>query len=171
MSAVETQIAWLRERGLRVGKNLNLQREVIIDDNHCWHIEIGDDVTIAPRVYILAHDASTKIHLGFTRVAPVKIGSRVFIGAHAIILPGTTIGDDCIIGAGSVVSRDIPAGMIAAGNPAKVIGSVAGFLERRRNELAASPQFGPDFTAENALTEEKKHLMRQRMNGGSGYVV
>ena len=56
--------------------------------------------------------------------APVTIGKQVFIGGHCIILKGVTIGDGAVVGAGSVVSRDIPAGEIWAGNPAKCVGKV-----------------------------------------------
>jgi bifunctional N-acetylglucosamine-1-phosphate-uridyltransferase/glucosamine-1-phosphate-acetyltransferase GlmU-like protein len=59
-------------------------------------------------------------------VEPIKIGSRVFIGARAIILKGTSIGDDAIVGAGSVVAGDVPAKAIVIGNPARVVGSTEG---------------------------------------------
>jgi acetyltransferase-like isoleucine patch superfamily enzyme len=58
--------------------------------------------------------------------APVKIGSRVFIGARSIILPGVEIGDGAVIGAGSVVTQNIPAGALAAGNPARIVKSFSG---------------------------------------------
>jgi maltose O-acetyltransferase len=77
-------------------------------------------VTFAPEVRVIAHDASTLNAVGHARIARVRIGSRVFVGARTIILPGVTIGDDVVIGAGSVVSRDIPSGVVAAGNPARV---------------------------------------------------
>jgi maltose O-acetyltransferase len=56
------------EQGLVVGKNFSMFSDVIIDYSHVWHIEIGDDVTLAPRVHILAHDASTKKYLNYTRI-------------------------------------------------------------------------------------------------------
>lgn len=62
--------------------------DVVIDPSHLWHIVIGNDVTLAPRVQILAHDASTKRHLGWTRIGKVTIGDRVFVGTSTIILPG-----------------------------------------------------------------------------------
>ena len=80
-------------------------------------------MTLAPRVHILAHDASSKGFLNYTLIAPVKIGSDCFIGAGSIILPGVTIGDNVIIGAGSVVTKSIPDNSIAVGNPARVISS------------------------------------------------
>ncbi len=69
-------------------------------------------MTLAPRVHILAHDASTKIFLDYTKISNVKIGNNVFIGAGAIILPGSIIEDNVIIGAGSIVSKRIPANSV-----------------------------------------------------------
>ena len=109
--------------GLKVGENCTVMGECIIDPGHCWLIEIGDRVTLAPRVHVLAHDASTKRSLGYTALGRVKIGSDVFVGAGTIILPNVEIGDHVIIGAGSVVSHNIPADSVAVGNPERVIGS------------------------------------------------
>ncbi|MEE0522134.1 MAG: DapH/DapD/GlmU-related protein [Bacteroidaceae bacterium] len=94
--------------GLKMGKDCHVMGECIIDPGHCWLISIGDRVTLAPRVHILAHDASTKRELGQTRLGCVSIGDDVFIGAGSIILPGIRIGNKVVIGAGSVVSRSIP---------------------------------------------------------------
>ena len=103
------------ENGLKIGKNHNIQDQVIFDWSHCWLIEIGDNVTIAPRVYILCHDASTKNTLGYTKIGRVRIGNNVFIGANTTILPGVTIGDNVIIGANGVVTKDIPENSVAIG--------------------------------------------------------
>ena len=67
--------------GLVVGKNFNLHYGVLIDPCFEHHIQIGDDVTLAPNVHIIAHDASTKKYLNFTRLGKIKIGNRVFVGA------------------------------------------------------------------------------------------
>lgn len=161
----------LRERGLIVGRNFNMQQDVIIDASHCWHIRIGDDVTLAPRVHILAHDASTKEHLGYTRIGKVTIGDRVFIGASAVVLPGVSIGDDAVIGAGSIVSRNVPPRVVAAGNPCKVLCSLEDFLARKRTEMEALPCFGDEFTIERNVSDERKAEMTARMKDGYGYVV
>jgi maltose O-acetyltransferase len=80
--------------GLTVGENFSRQEKTLIDQSHCWLITIGDDVTLAPRAHILAHDASTKKALGYTRIGVVNIGNNVFIGASSTILPGVNIGNN-----------------------------------------------------------------------------
>src|SRR5664279_3748180 len=142
----DENVSRLRRSGAVIGERFGAQYGVIIDPSHACHVEIGDDVVLAPRVHILAHDASTKRRLGFTRLGKVKIGNRVFIGAGSIILPGVTIGDDVVIGAGSVVSHDIPSGNVAAGNPAKVICSTDDYFNRRQQEMAIYPRFGREYT-------------------------
>lgn len=158
-------------RGLVVGKNFSMQNEVIIDYSHTWHIVIGDDVTLAPRVHILAHDASTILHLKYARIGKVKIGNRVFVGAGSIILPGVTIGDDVIIGAGSIVTRDIPDGQLVAGNPAKMICTLEDYLQKKRQEMNVCPCFDERYTIRNNVTGEMKSEMNARMKDKIGYVV
>ncbi|HWX47647.1 MAG TPA: sugar O-acetyltransferase [Roseomonas sp.] len=86
-------------------------------------VTIGDRTQIGPGVQILAADHPRDAEgrasgLEFGR--PIRIGRNVWIGGGAIILPGVTIGDDALIGAGSVVTRDVPAGATAFGNPARL---------------------------------------------------
>ena len=157
------------ENGLRIGKDCSIMGEVILDPGHCWLIEIGDSVTLAPRVHILAHDASTKRELGYTRIAPVRIGSNVFVGAGTIILPGVTIGDKVIIGAGSVVTKDIPSNTVAVGNPCREIGSYDDYMERKRAEMACSRLFEEEYRIGN-IKEEGKEEMRLALRNGRGYV-
>ena len=88
-------------------------------------VHIGERTQIGPAVQILAADhprdpARRATGLEFGR--PVHIGSNVWIGAGALILPGVTIGDDALIGAGSVVTRDVPEGATVVGNPARIRG-------------------------------------------------
>lgn len=131
----------LIERGLKVGKNFCRMGGVIIDPSHCYHITIGDNVTLAPRVHILAHDASTYMFLGKTRAANVVIGNNVFVGAGSIILPGVHIGNRVIIGAGSIVSKDIPDNSVAVGNPAKVLCPIDEYLEKEKSKMKSENSF------------------------------
>lgn len=158
--------------GLTVGKNFNRQEKTLIDQSHCWLISIGDNVTLAPRVHILAHDASTKSALGYTRIGLVDIGNNVFVGASTTVLPGVRIGDDVVIGAGSVVTKDIPSGSVAAGNPAKVICSYEEFINRKERELSSVSSFKENYTLRNPkFTNDMKLEMKNALSKGRiGYV-
>ncbi len=112
------------------GYNIRLGRGVFLNFNCCildiCAVEIGDMTQIGPGVQILGADhprdpAQRRAMLEFGR--PIRIGANVWIGGGALILPGVTIGDDAIIGAGSVVTRDVPAGATVVGNPGRVVGS------------------------------------------------
>lgn len=159
--------------GLTVGNNFSRQEKTLIDQSHCWLINIGNDVTLAPRVHILAHDASTKKSLGYTRIGFVNIGNNVFIGASSTVLPGVKIGDNVVIGAGSVVSKDIPSNSVAVGNPAKVICSYNDFVERKKSEMKNTTVFDEKYTLRNPnITSEMKNEMKKKLleNNGVGYV-
>lgn len=160
----------LVKRGLKLGNNVHFGEYTIIDDSHCWLISIGDDCVFAPRVHILAHDASTKKHLGYTKIGLVEIGKRTFIGAGSIILPGVKIGEDVIIGAGSVVTKDIPDGMIATGNPAVVTGITKDYAERHKQKLSNRPVYDYRGWSVAFITEEKKKIMRDSLKNGIGYI-
>ena len=94
-------------------------------------ISIGDDVTLTG-VTLLTHDASLKKMIGYSKFGKVVIGDMVFAGKNTTILPNVTIGNHVIIGAGSVVTRDIPSGSVAVGNPCRVIGSFEDYVEKNK---------------------------------------
>lgn len=145
----DLNIEKLKKRGLKVGVNFNPIGQNIIDPSHCWHIEIGDNVIMAPRSHILAHDASTWLFNGYTKVANVKIGNNVFIGAGAIVLMGVTIGDNVIIGAGSIVIKDIPSNTVAAGNPAMILCSLEDYLKKESLSMNKENTFDENYTLRN----------------------
>ncbi len=159
--------------GVKIGENCNFQNEVIIDYSHNWLIEIGNNVTLAPRVHILAHDASTKIFLNYTRLGKIKIGNNVFVGAGAIILPGIEIGDNVVVGAGSIVTKSIPSDSVYSGNPAKLICRLEEFLEKHLKMMETNPVYDESYTQRGNLTEAKKNQMIEEIvkNNKSGYVI
>lgn len=146
----------LKRNGLSIGKNVVIMKGCIIDYSHCWHIKIGNNVTMAPKVQILAHDASTKLFLDYARVADVKIGNNVFLGAGTIVLPGVTIGDNVIVGAGSVVKKDIPDNSVAAGVPARIISSLSDYLEKEKQNIRPENTFSEEYTLRNKNFSEKE---------------
>jgi maltose O-acetyltransferase len=168
----EQDIDKLIRRGLKIGEKFNRMGGCIIDPSHCWHIEIGDNVTLAPRVHILAHDASTHVFLGYTRIGNVKIGSNVFIGASAIILPGVTIGNNVVIGAGSVVSKDIPDNTVAVGIPARVVSSLDAYLHKEKTAMVKGNCFPESYTMRNPLMNDgqKKEMKDACTKYGKAYV-
>ena len=90
----------------------------------CGKITIGDHVMLGPKVaiYTANHPIDPTVrNLGHDHGIPVTIGSNVWIGGNTVICPGVTVGDNTVIGAGSVVTKDIPANVVAAGNPCRVI--------------------------------------------------
>lgn len=94
----------------------------------CNRIDVGDDVFFGPavHVYTATHplDPEERVR-GLERALPVRIGARVWVGGSSVILPGVTVGEGSTIGAGSVVTRDIPARSLAVGNPCRVIRSLS----------------------------------------------
>lgn len=113
----EQTLRRMRKAGLHVEDPVFVSARVYIDHGFAWAVTIGANTVIAHDVMIIAHDAASKHLTGYTQVKPVTIGKRCYIGAGAILLPGTTLGDRAIIGAGALVRGVIPAGAVAAGNP------------------------------------------------------
>ena len=156
--------------GMTVGKNFGRLNGVILDPSHCWLITIGDNVTMAPRVHILCHDASTKGFLGHTKIGRVSIGDNVFIGAESVVLPGVTIGNNVIVGANSTVTHDVPDGVVVAGSPAKVICSLDDYLAKERTRMEAAPCYGEDYTLRQNVSMEKRMEQKAALNGKIGYI-
>ncbi len=108
------------------GKNMAIGRNVFINSGCCFQdqggIELGDGCMIGHQVVIatLNHDLAPERRAGM-RAAKVTLGKNVWVGAHATVLPGVTVGDNAVIAAGAVVAKDVPANAVVAGVPAKVI--------------------------------------------------
>lgn len=160
----------LIRRGLVVGKNFNRQGHVIIDPPHCWLIEIGDNVTLATGVYILAHDASMKSKLDYAKIGKVIIGNNVFVGANSIILPNVTIGDNVIIGCGSVITKSIPNNSIVAGNPGKIISTYNEYIKKQKLLMKENPMYSEEFTIRGKITKHKKEKMIKDLTNKVGFV-
>lgn len=126
----EQTLERMRKAGLRAPDPVYVSARVYIDEMFAWAISIGAHTRIAHDVLIVAHDAAIKHLTGYTEIKPVEIGASCYIGAGVIVLPGARIGDGSVIAAGAIVRGEIPAGSIAAGNPAKVIKQVEELRER-----------------------------------------
>ena len=134
--------------GSNVYANYNL---TLVDDTHIW---IGDNTLIGPNVILCTagHPVLPELReKGMQFNAPVRIGKNCWLGGGVIVLPGVTIGDHTVIGAGSVVTKDIPSGVVAVGNPCRVMREIGEEDERtyfRDHEIPEQlrPQtgFSPD---------------------------
>jgi len=107
---------------ISVGKRFFCNYDCVFLD--CGRITVGDYVMMGPKVqiYTANHPIDPDVRrFGHDHGIPVKVGSNVWIGGGSILCPGVTVGDNTVIGAGSVVTHDIPSGVVAAGNPCRVI--------------------------------------------------
>lgn len=104
--------------GKGVYANFNL---TLVDDTHIY---VGDYTMFGPNVVLATagHPISPELRReGYQYNAPIRIGNNCWLGAGVIVLPGVTIGDNTVIGAGSIVTKDIPSGVVAVGNPCRVM--------------------------------------------------
>lgn len=131
-------IDYIRKRGGIVGENCYIfePKSVNIDLFRPWLLSIGNNVVICAKTTILTHDYShtvlcTKYGQNIGDAKPVSIGNNVFIGIGTMIVMGTEIGDNVIIGAQSVVHGKIPDNCVVAGNPAKVICTLEEYYNKR----------------------------------------
>ena len=107
---------------IETGENFFMNMNCVILDGA--KVTFGDNVFVAPGCgfYTAGHPLDVeRRNAGLEYALPIRIGNNVWIGAQVCVLPGVTIGDNSVIGAGSVVTKDIPSGVLAAGNPCRVI--------------------------------------------------
>ncbi len=135
--------AYLKAQGVDImGAPQFIHPTAIFDGKDYSKTHIGNGVIISREVYLLIHDYS--ITNGLKAIGEnlpkdafwlkdIYIGENCFIGARAMILPGTRIGKNCIVGAGSVVKGNIPDDSIVAGNPAKILANTIEWSERKKN--------------------------------------
>lgn len=138
----EDYIRWLSKKGISIGENCYFfsPNTVNVDTQRPWLLKIGDYCKITQGVIILTHDYSRSVLrrvygdvVGGAR--QTIIGDNVFLGMNTIVLMGANIGDNVIIGAGSVVSGTIPSNVVAAGVPAKVICSLSEYYKKRKSKM------------------------------------
>lgn len=132
--AVDLRRFWLRKVwGLDLHPTVNMSMSAKFDLTNPKGIHVGAYTYIAFDARILAHDMTRGIRLD------TRIGKNCFIGGRSLILPGVTIGDSCLIGAGSVVTKSIPPNCVVAGNPARILYSGVELLTYGRIDPAKPP--------------------------------
>ena len=135
-------IAFLQKKGIKIGANCHFYQgisSIWIDITRPSLVDIGENVAFNKNFQLYTHDFASKVFLHkFHTFIPssgrVKIGNNVSFGADCTVLKGTTIGDNCFIGLGSIVSNNIPANSVAMGRPAKVVCTIDTFFEKRKKK-------------------------------------
>jgi acetyltransferase-like isoleucine patch superfamily enzyme len=115
---------WYRMKGYRnIQRGVLLESKLILDKVHPSGIHIGSGTLVASHALILCHEHVRRDPLDPRKpwVTETHIGQRCFIGVRATILPGVTLGDDVVVGASTVVTKDVPSGSVVVGNPGRIV--------------------------------------------------
>ena len=124
-----SKIKYLRSQGANIADDTRLICQVSAFGSEPYLISVGKNCLFSAGIHLITHDGGVKVlsDSGYFQgermdiIAPIVIGDNVYIGTGAYIMPGVTIGNNCVVGAASVVTKDIPSNTVAVGIPAKVI--------------------------------------------------
>ncbi|HEV7734849.1 MAG TPA: DapH/DapD/GlmU-related protein [Candidatus Binatia bacterium] len=140
--ADDPRLEHLRHLGARVGRDVFLGADVYVEADFAPLLRIEDGVVLARGVTILLHDSALNNVLGEPlKFGPVVLGERCYVGANATILCGVEVGAGAVVGAASVVTRDVPTGAVVCGNPARVQGTVRELAARHEALRTTSARF------------------------------
>lgn len=118
----ERRVRWLREDGVRIGDDCLIYTTLFSTEPYL--VKLGNHVAVSSGTSFITHDASPFLfddHPDMDVFGEIEVGDNTFIGVDCLILPGSKIGKNCILGAGSVVRGAIPDDSVVFGNPAKVV--------------------------------------------------
>jgi len=160
---------FLRQQGVCIGKDSVVLFPSYVDARLPYLLEIGNNVVISINVTILTHDATSAYAGDLIKVGPVTIHDHSFIGANTTILCNVSIGPDSIVGAGSVVSKDVPPNTVYAGNPARFVCSIDRFIKKHREHGETLPIFEGKHYEHPYIPEKKKGFLKESLRDTPGY--
>ena len=141
ISSSERYISYQKKQGVSIGNNVIFRepRSTRIDLSRPCLVTIGNDVDINTHFTIMTHDFGNFVFRNLfsdyvNSSGAVSIGNNIYFGTQVTILKGVSIGDNCIIGAGSIVTKDIPANSVAAGCPCRVICTIEEYYQKRKKQ-------------------------------------
>lgn len=158
LASQDKKIEMLRKKGVIIGEGCEIYPNVSWGSEP-YLIEIGNNVRITMGCKFVTHDGGvwTLRKMGKLENADlfgrIKIGNNVHIGLDTIIMPGVTIGNNCIIGCGAVVTKDIPENSVAVGVPARVIKSIEEYYEKAKQKC--------DYVKDLNSIEKKEYLLKK----------
>lgn len=161
----------LRSLGMTIGQGVNLPASTFIDVSHCFLISIGDWSGFGEGCMLLAHDGQFDEFLDAGRIGRVVIHPHTHLGARTIVLAGVEIGPRTIVGAGSVVTKSLPADSVCAGNPARVLTSLDEYLDKHREAMTRLPQFDYMSYDIRFMTAERKAELVAAVADRDAYLV
>lgn len=153
---------YAREVGVTIGAGCKLIRPNF--GSEPWLIRIGNHVEVTGGVKFITHDGATWVFRDQEKYKKVRkfgiidIKDNCFIGLNSIILPGVTIGPNSVVGAGSIVNRDVPPNTVVAGNPARTICSLEEYADKC---LASSPEYDEQLYKQDRKQEILRMLTKQ----------
>ena len=158
----KSKIKYLRRQGASIGNGTRLICQISAFGTEPYLITVGENCLLSAGVQFMTHDGGVKVlsDLGYFQgqrmdiIAPIVVGNNVYIGTGAYIMPGVSIGDNCVIGAAAVVTRDVPDNSVAVGIPARVIRTIDEYYQ---NAVARKRLFP---TARMSAEEKKEYLLR-----------
>lgn len=182
----------MRKRGIEIGVGNVLQWSCNIDETRPSLVTIGENNFFSTGFTLLTHDWVTtlfrnKYHELLPSSGCVTIGNNNYFGQKVTVLKGVTIGDNCVIGLGSIITHDIPSNSVAVGSPARVIGNTDDYFEKRKHkcieesfeyirafekrnhrrpELSELWEEFPLFVDKSHITPEQEQLARRMLGGG-----
>jgi len=144
-----------------MGRNCYVDFSVNVDEP--FLVSMGENVWLTDDVRLLTHDGAISMLSRATgeslrKFGPIHFGNNVFVGMNASIMPGVSIGDNCIIATGSVVTKDVPSNTIVGGNPARTIGLVDDYLNKWKDK-----QHGFSYTD----SSDKEAVLVAALMGGA----
>ena len=154
----EGRVSYLREQGCKIGEKTRLLCAIDCFGTEPYLVEIGEDCLLSSNISFLTHDGGVKVLNSLNyfdgklmdKVGKIVIGNNCFIGNSSKIMLGVTIGDNVIVGAGAIVTKDVPSNSIVAGVPAKIICTVEDFYKKNKEKFQPTAMMSP---------EEKKEFL------------
>ena len=139
----KTKRDYLRRLGVTIGDKTQLNCHVTAFGTEPYLVEVGDDCLFASGTRFITHDGGVKVlnsldyfdGRSMRKMSRIKVGNNTYFGVNVTVMPGVTIGNNCIIGAGAIVTKDIPDNSCAVGVPAKVICTIDEYYERNKDKF------------------------------------